>query len=151
MSKTRESRLWQWLGKTARVHFREALHMNRVENSVSRGMPDVEGCLKVDGEGRQFWIELKCEARPSDPKTKIKPRFEPQQVPWLHKRWRAGGRCFILLQVGSGHSAGRYLIQGNLTGSLARGWTEDKLKSLASCDPKGAAEDIVLAAATSQF
>ena len=107
MSSTRETNLWKWLKKLRKV-YREDLHMHRVENSASPGMPDVEGNFF----GNQFWLELKCEARPADPDTPIKCRFEPGQLPWLRKRVLAGGRAFVLLQVDKGAAASRYLIEG---------------------------------------
>jgi len=133
--------LWGWLNKTKRI-FKKDLHLNRIENSVMMGMADVEGCLK----GIQFWIELKCEARPSNPRTKIKLRFEPAQLPWLNRRIEAGGRAFVLIQVGQGASAGRYLIPADFQGALKRGMTEDALKNYAAVDPKATATDIIIAA-----
>lgn len=121
--------------------------MNRVENSAGKGMPDVEGCLRDGSVGHQFWLELKWESRPSDPKTKIKPKFRPQQIPWLHKRAKAGGRCYVLLQVGSGHDARRYLIPGDVAGSLANGWSEEKLAKISATCPKSAPHEIIADAA----
>lgn len=118
--------------------------MSRVENAVGTGMADVEACL----DGSQTWIELKCETRPSDPSTKIKARFQPSQIPWLKKRIKAGGRAFVLLQVGKGHDAERYLIPGDAAEILARGATEDKIKRLAILPGDATALEIVEAAST---
>lgn len=142
----RESRLWAWLSK-ARPLLRLNLHMNRVENSIMEGMPDVEGCLL----GRQFWIELKCEARPSNPRKKVRPKFRPAQLPWLKRRMAAGGRAFILLQVGSGASANRYLLPADIGDSLLKGIREEKLKDLAVLDPRAPAIEILHAAAEIEF
>lgn len=143
LSASRENRLWAWLNKV-KSQFKEKLHMCRVENSVMEGMADVEGCLRGD----QFWIELKCEARPSDPKTKIKPKFRPAQGPWLKRRVRAGGNAFVLLQVGQGQSALRYMLPGDLVSSMQRGMTEQRLTELSVIDPKATAAEVVRTAAT---
>lgn len=104
---TREASLWKWLKEGTRRHYPD-LDLRRVENGVERGTPDVEGCWK----GWQFWIELKCCDRPKDPDLPFKVRFEPAQLPWLRRRTRAGGSCWVLLQLGSGQTAVRYLVPG---------------------------------------
>lgn len=141
---TRESGLWRWLDG-ARYHYRQRLHMNRVENSVSSGMPDVEGILL---KFSQFWIELKCCARPIRIDTLVRPKFRPAQLPWLRRRVAAGGRAFVLLQVGQGHDASRYLIWGDKAILLdGKGMTEEELTALSICDPKTPPHDIVKLAA----
>jgi hypothetical protein len=138
----RESRLWSWLSQARRV-YKEDLHIDRVENSIIQGMPDVEGCLL----GMQFWIELKCETRPKNPNTLIKPKFQLAQIPWIEKRIAAGGRAHVLLQVGQGHAARRYLIHGSKAVLLENGWMEQELRHLALSDPKASPEKIILKAA----
>jgi hypothetical protein len=61
-------------------------HVERVENALTRGTPDVNMCF----EGSEFWLELKvldakghCELR-------------PEQVLWHRKRQESGGRVFVL-------------------------------------------------------
>lgn len=65
----------------------------RIENAVSIGVPDVN---YKDG-----WIELKYAASwPRRDKTPLRlPHFTPQQRVWLRRRWRLGGRAFLLLRV----------------------------------------------------
>lgn len=104
---TREASLWKWL-KDGTRHLFPDLDLRRVENVVERGTPDVEGCW----EGRQFWIELKCVGFPRYVDERIGVRFEPAQLPWLRRRARAGGACHVLVQVGSGQKARRYLVPG---------------------------------------
>lgn len=140
----RESRLWAWLRSNTKAYFKHNLHMHRVENSATAGMPDVEGCLN----GNQFWIELKCCARPATATSKIKSRFQSAQLPWLKDRIRAGGRAFVLIQVGSGTEARRYLIPGNSAGILADGCQESKLHRICAADPSGSAVDIICAASS---
>lgn len=143
MSKVRESKLWQWL-KLGGKSYRERLHMGRMENSVGSGAADVEGCL----DGSQFWIELKCEARPTQPTTKIKPRFQPSQGPWHRRRRRSGGRTFVLLQVGAGGSARRYMLPGELIPSMQKGMTEKRLEELSVIPPVALHDEIIQTAAT---
>lgn len=144
MSGTRESGLWRWLAK-AKMTLREALHMTRVENLVGQGTPDVEGCL-----GNQFWMELKCEARPANEDTPIRPKFRPTQVPWLLRRAGAGGKAFVLLQVGMGGRAARYLIPARFARRLEEhGMTEAQLGECSAASPRASAEQVVRAAASS--
>lgn len=143
--KVRESRLWAWLSTTKRL-FKKQLHLNRIENGVMEGMADTEGCL----HGRQFWIELKCEARPSNPGTKIRLRFEPAQLPWLNRRIDAGGRAFVLIQVGRGAAARRYLITADRK-ALEHGMLEAAMKRYAAVDPKATAADIIRIASEYEF
>lgn len=142
MAKVPETRLWSWLDGGTKRHFKYDLHMNRVENSVMEGMPDVEGCLRRV----QFWIELKCERRPSTAGTPIRAKFRPAQPPWLRRRIEAGGRAFVLLQVGSGRDARRYLIRGDKADEMAAGVTEDWLEAESFVHSKAAAKSIVQAA-----
>ena len=147
MAKVPETRLWSWLSGTTKKHFKHDLHLNRIENSVSQGMPDVEGCLRRV----QFWIELKCEKRPANWGTKVRPKFRPAQPPWLRRRIEAGGRAFVLLQVGAGRDARRYLVRGDLADEMAAGVTEDWLESVSFVNPKAAARSIISAAALAKF
>ena len=144
MAAGRETRLWRWLAEARKVH-REKLHMTRVENAVSAGMTDVEGCY----DGTQFWMELKCEARPKNADTRIKPRFQPAQVPWIERRVRAGGQAFVLLQVGQGALSSRYLVPGNEIATLARGMTEAELDAASAIPPKSLAAGVIVAATIS--
>lgn len=61
-------------------------HVERVENALTRGTPDVNMCH----EGSELWLELKvldakghCELR-------------PEQILWHRKRQESGGRVFVL-------------------------------------------------------
>ncbi len=142
MGASSESSLWTWLNQ-AKYILRKDLHMCRVENLVMRGMGDVEGCLK----GHQFWIELKCEARPTNLSTNVIPKFRPEQLPWLNRRAQAGGRAFVLLQVGQGRLASRYLIAADDGYEVQAGMTETMLTALAQLDPKAKAVNIIKIAA----
>ena len=106
--------------KSARLELRESLHLQRVENSVASGPPDVEGQLLHRG---QFWIELKSTARPKRGGP-VRFKVRDSQVEWMRRRCRVGGRVWLLLQVGSGRSAARYLVPGRYAGQVQEGMTE---------------------------
>lgn len=137
---SRESSLWVWL-KKARYHFRENLDLSRLENLVGAGQPDVEGYLKGKG---QLWIELKAADRPKRSTTNVDLKHtRPSQVEWHNKRARLGGISFLLIQVGSGHEARRYLVPGYLVDFIASGVTEGWLMERSVCDPMARAEKII--------
>ena len=60
--------------------------VERVENALTRGTPDVNGCF----EGHEYWLELKV----LDAKNKCELR--PEQYLWHRKRQENGGRVFVL-------------------------------------------------------
>lgn len=118
--------------------------MDRVENSIMGGMPDVDGCIN----GLQFWIELKCAARPANPSTPIKPKFQPGQIPWIKRRINAGGTAHVLIQIGSGRDARRYLIPGHIAiYKLDDGMTEADMQAFSRCHGEDSAGDIIRTAA----
>lgn len=90
-----ERDLWHALRDAVSPHG----HIERIENMVGNGMPDVTFCILPGIEG---FIELKWAPRwPKDPTVILKLKhFTPQQRIWLRQRTRAGGRCYVLLQVG---------------------------------------------------
>ncbi|QNN99779.1 hypothetical protein P67b_00020 [Ruegeria phage Tedan] len=144
MSKTKENRLWQWL-REARKLYREDLILERIENSLMGGMADVNGSL----QGRDFWLELKTAAWPSTPGGKVQVKFQPNQPRWLGRRSKIGRNAFVLLQVGSGHKACRYLLDGIYAAKIEKGLTEGELERLALLDPRSKAADIIQAARSS--
>jgi hypothetical protein len=135
----RETSLWDWLGN-GRHDFGDELHMDRVENLLMGGWPDVEGCLS----GSCFTIELKSKERPARESTRIlaPDDIRPGQVPWLEKRWSAGGCCYMLVQVGGGHRASRYLVPG-AHACLVAGATEDALLQLSVVPDDARAADVI--------
>lgn len=124
----RESSLWAWLSK-ARHDFGSTLHIQRIENFVGAGTPDVEGFLQTPEMSGQFWLELKSIARPARATTPL--RFplkdRKEQVEFMRKRWEIGGNCFWLLQVGSGYDRVIYLAPGPLGEALRNGMIEAQL------------------------
>lgn len=141
MSKTFEKNLWRWLHRSWR-HVRD-LHVQRVESGTSEGVPDVEGCWA----SKSFWIELKTVACPKREGTPVRiNHFTAAQRKWLKRRTDVGGRAWLLLQVGSGSSARRYLIHGFLVDDVGE-LNEAQLFELSAIHPKDAPEDILAAAA----
>ncbi len=107
----REVRLWQWMHEGLR--FVPSLHMRRVENLVSEGDPDVDGCYK----GSYFELELKgCDRPKRDGKLDFDIRLS--QGLWARKRWRCGGNLWLYVRVGSGRQMARYLLPGSWTYEL---------------------------------
>lgn len=146
MSKTLESNLWRWLKQGCRGHFRpDVFYMERVENSVGTGTPDVDGCLM----GKTFKIELKTSARPARELTDVAVRFRPAQIPWMRRYAAAGGQVFVLVQVGSGATARRYLIRGRDAATVEHGVPENELSKLSVTSFDASAAEIISAAAIS--
>lgn len=84
--------------KEMRQEVRKALKRldaKSIENCVGVGTPDVN---YADG-----WLELKWEAHwPVRPETPLRiDHYTPVQRLWHMKRWTAGGRVYLLLQVAS--------------------------------------------------
>jgi len=79
---TLESTFWKLL----RSHLPKGTHHQRIETgSVGTGIPDVNVCL----EGIESWWELKV----------VKGKrveLSPEQSAWAFRRWRSGGRTFIV-------------------------------------------------------
>lgn len=143
--KTLEKNLWRWVKTGCRGEFQEqSLYMERVENSVASGTPDVDGCLN----GACFKIELKTAARPRNPGNCVAVKFTPAQIPW-HKRYaRSAGPSFILIQVGSGSAARRYLIHGDKAANVQLGVPESTLNRLSVTPSDATAAEIIVTAST---
>lgn len=132
--KVRENHLWAWLRRVEKWlgHRRGLLDWRRVENAVSVGDPDVEGCFS----GGCFNIELKAVARTA----MIEVGLRPHQAQWIRRRALAGGWAFVLVQVGSDHDARRYLISCHDVIKLLQPIAEIDLEKMAlippTCKPK---------------
>lgn len=70
----------------------------RMESAISAGVPDEYVCAR----GMSAWVELKhMDAWPVRVSTPVRcPRLRLEQVAWLEEEDAAGGRAFLLLQVG---------------------------------------------------
>lgn len=124
--KTAEKNLWKWLSN-ARLHYRDTLHMDRIENGVGQGFPDVEGYLRDYGG---LLIELKTAARPVRKGGIVRVKVRIEQIRWHLKRRKAGQRTWFLVQVGSGAKAARYLLPGVLGELIGEGMKEQNMLQL---------------------
>jgi penicillin-binding protein-related factor A (putative recombinase) len=85
-----EKSLWQ----TIRREMGHMGHLVRVENTVERGTPDVNGCIM----GIEFWLELKEMPKWTRGNFLI-PHYTLHQRHWLRARGLARGRAFLFLRV----------------------------------------------------
>lgn len=81
----KESSFWRKL-RPLMLEAAPGIVVERVESWSTPSFPDVSGTYA----GKDFWIELKIER-----KRRVKMR--PGQVRWLTRRWKAGSRCFVLV------------------------------------------------------
>jgi hypothetical protein len=112
-----EKTLWEKL----RTHLGEFGDLQRVENGLGAGTPDVNFCIQ-GGEG---WIELKhgeMPARPETPVFKSQRGLDPQQIAWILNRCRHGGCALIFAQVGEW----LFLVHGQWAGQFNT-WTVDEM------------------------
>lgn len=107
----KEASLWT----TVREILSPFAHLERVENKVNVGTPDVNYCLNgAKGEG---WLELKdVDHWPARAGTILRIAHVTEvQREWWRARRRSGGACYVLLRVGrsylcfDGEVAARYL------------------------------------------
>lgn len=104
--------------------------MRRVENLVSEGDPDVDGCWN----GRYFELELKGCDRPVRGGV-LDFEVRQSQVIWHRKRWRAGGNIWLYIRVGKARDTKRYLIPAAYTARVKEGLTEQELVELSALPP----------------
>lgn len=100
----KESSLWDLV----RGELSPFAHLERVENRVNEGTPDVNYCF--NGERGEGWLELKdIERWPArdDTIVRIEHVTEVQRA-WWRARRAAGGAVFVLLRVHSPHR--QYLL-----------------------------------------
>ncbi len=133
----REVRLWEWLREGLRGV--EGLHMRRIENLVSEGDPDVDGCHK----GKYFEMELKGSDRPKTAGGLLKLEVRQSQVIWHRKRWRCGGNVWLYIRVGRGREVKRYLVPGDKTEYVKDGVTEADLARIAVLPPEHTQQDLL--------
>jgi len=144
----RESALWRRVkdaGNAALIAGRCRIDLQRIENDVGAGHPDVDGCI----DAVQVWIELKSCDRPKRPSTPLRLRSNPKtreaQKTWHVRRAAAGCRHnWVLLQAGEAYSARLYLIPGTFYEALES--PEAELELLSFCDPADKMIDVLLKA-----
>ena len=75
------------------------VRINRVENMLVPGMPDVNICI----DGVESWIEIKTPTEPKRPTTPLfRSRNHPlsiEQVNWFKEQVGAGGRCWLYIDT----------------------------------------------------
>lgn len=107
-----EKRLWEILrdgwGLTIR---KNGGRIERVENAVGAGMPDVNLCYQQE----EKWIELKVAPTwgKKRPTFRAHRGLEPSQINWHLSQHRAGGNSFILAQIGA-KATDCFLVPGGL-------------------------------------
>jgi len=72
--------------------------IERVENLIVIGMPDVNYCI----EGVEGWIEIKSPKEPKRKTTKLfgsNHKLSQDQMNWLLKQRNACGRCWVLIET----------------------------------------------------
>lgn len=97
---SQESALWKTMHKALATYG----HLDRVENRVGVGMPDVAYLLRRSPVAQAVagWVELKYE--PAWPRRAATPvvfkKLTLDQVTWLEDYATLGGRAYLLAQVG---------------------------------------------------
>lgn len=86
-----------------------------VENKAYPGTPDVN---YIGGFVELKW--LRSWPRNCDESAVLIPHFTPQQRVWLKRRWRRGGRCWLLLQVRAEWLLFDGLTAGQAVGRISR-------------------------------
>jgi len=96
----------------------------RIESTTKSGIPDVNITTG--------WIELKFAPRwPQRDNSKLRlPGFSKEQKEWLLKRKTHGGKCWVVLRVGSSGGAETYIFDGEVAakflGNLSRKEMQEK-------------------------
>ena len=121
----REHNLWTWFREGLKGQ--PGLHVKRVENAVSQGDPDLQGCWC----GTYFEVELKGLDRPSRPETELDVGLRTAQVSYLETRVACGGNAWVYVRVGRDRTTRRYLVKARHVRLLEAGLTEEALALLA--------------------
>lgn len=62
----------------------QAWHVQCIESTTGRGIPDINLCAN----GLDIWLEFKAEGK--------RPQLRPEQIAWISRREASGGRAFAL-------------------------------------------------------
>lgn len=137
--RSRETSLWGWLKDHLKELRPSKHHVQRVENAVAKGVPDVEGCV----DGTSFWCELKVAYPMANEHVRV--RIEQCQVNWAIRRRRAGGRSWVLVRVtGRTWRENRhYLVDGLDAEELRQPISLQRLEELAVASPQSAAVELL--------
>jgi hypothetical protein len=102
-----EATLWDWLKRGLRpLGLPHDVH--RIETSTETGYPDVEGCIC----GGCFLVELKVAHYVRKDSSFALGHYTSKQAYALYKRWKAGGRSWLLIRVEVLGGVRHYLVPG---------------------------------------
>lgn len=141
--RNRETALWNWL----KTHLKELRghglkhDVQRIENAVGKGTPDVEGCIGGD----TFWCELKVAYEMAGDMLRI--RITADQVRRALRRVRTGGRSWVLVRVcGPTWRLNRhYLVAGEHAEELMEPVPRARLEELSAVPSDAAAVELLKA------
>lgn len=137
--RNKESSLWNWL-KDHLPELRPLKHdVQRIENAVATGTPDVEGCI----DGETFWCELKVAYPMFGDRWRVK--ITTSQVRRALRRERAGGRSWVLVRCcGETWRQNRhYLIAGKDAEELLEPVGGNRLAELSAAPSDAAAVELL--------
>lgn len=138
VDRNRETSLWNWLKEHLKELRPRRFDVQRIENAIAKGTPDVEGCI----DGETFWCELKVAYPLWGERVRVK--ITQQQVNRAILRCRAGGRSWVLVRVcGETWRENRhFLVPGQHAARLLEPIGLDALYSLSACPPNAAAVEL---------
>lgn len=125
-----EQRLWQRLRERAVA---ARIYVDRVENVVVSGFPDVHGMPPVPG-GRAWLLEMKSappRARSTTPAFGAAYGLEPEQVAWHLRYARRHGRSYVL---GAVYGTKRVWLLRGADAELFNDLTPEELSDVAEAD-----------------
>ena len=111
--------------KTALVGSKFGRRLDRVENIVGNGWPDVNGCF----HNVEFWIEIKEPKEPKMLKTRLfgsNHKLSQEQMNWIKRQIYTGGLAYVYIDTGKW----RLLIGGSIADHI-NDMTLEELKSAA--------------------
>jgi len=117
MSSKPEGKFWSTLRQKMVLG---VVRLDRIENDVTFGIPDVNGCL----DGEDVWIELKAPKEPARASTPLMTRsgnhaLLETQINWFRRQRQAGGIAFILVRT----DKRIMLVEGTLYAKVFNTWT----------------------------
>ena len=126
-AKIQEKNLWSWLSKIKIDVGKESLWLERIEQPRH---PDVDGAYYASA----FKIELKTAAIPAKKGGLVRVQFEPGQLETLKQYTGVTAKGWLLVQLGGGTHAKRYLIRGDhwRLDEVREGVTVERLEQLSS-------------------
>lgn len=123
MSRLKEQRLWDTMRKAAPTGF----WLQRVENVVGDGMPDVY-CVETGA----CWVELKAPARPKRASTRFlgDEGLRPSQINWHLKAASKNQRTYVLIRDDKREL---FLIEGKFATDM-NDWPIDVMREASLAD-----------------